>query len=338
MKKIRWGMIGCGAVTEVKSGPGLQLATGSELVAVMRRNGALAADYARRHGVAKWSDDADAVIQDPDVDAVYVATPPGSHLDYALRVCAAGKPCYVEKPIARNATEAQRMVAAFAEAKLPLFVAYYRRGLPRFLQAKALIEAGRLGTITNVSYQYRRPTHQHDTLPWRLVAEEAGGGFFMDLGSHTLDILDFMLGPLEAVAGTAVNRSDTYQVEDGIAMHFRTAAGALGTAAWDFKGFGREDMMDIVGTNGRLTMSTFGNEPVRLETVAGVEQFDLPNPVHVQQPLIQTIVDELLGKNGRCGSIGDSALRTAQVQDAVLADFYGSRNDTFWLKPERWQS
>ncbi|MEM7116801.1 MAG: Gfo/Idh/MocA family oxidoreductase [Chloroflexota bacterium] len=339
MKKIRWGIIGCGAVTEVKSGPGLQLAEGSKLVAVMRRNGALAADYAQRHGVPKWSDDANVIIHDSEIDAVYVATPPGSHLDYALQVCAAGKPCYVEKPIARNATESRQMVDAFAAAGLPLFVAYYRRALPRFLKAKRLIEEGRLGKITNVSYQYRRPTHQHAELPWRLLAEEAGGGFFMDLGSHTLDILDFMLGPLVDVAGTAVNRSDTYQVEDGIVMHFRTQSGGLGTAAWDFKGLGREDMIEIVGTNGRLSLSTFGNEPVQLETAVGVETFDLPNALHVQQPLIQTIVNDLLQAepaSGHCASTGASALRTALVQDTVLASFYGGRDDAYWSRPETW--
>src|SRR5213592_2609043 len=96
---VRWGIIGCGDVTEVKSGPGFQKAERSSLVAVMRRNGALAADYSRRHGVPKWYDDADALIADPEVDVVYVATPPSSHMDYALRVARAGKPVYVEKPM-----------------------------------------------------------------------------------------------------------------------------------------------------------------------------------------------------------------------------------------------
>jgi hypothetical protein len=99
---IRWGIIGCGDVTEVKSGPGFQKSTSSKLVAVMRRNAILAEDYARRHGVPKWYSDADALINDPEVDAVYIATPPGSHLEYALRVAAAGKPCHVETPIRKG--------------------------------------------------------------------------------------------------------------------------------------------------------------------------------------------------------------------------------------------
>ena len=132
MKTIRWGIIGCGDVTEVKSGPALQKADHSALVAVMRRNGQLAEDFARRHGVPQWYDDAAALIHDPAVDAVYIATPPSSHKEYTLMSAAAGKPVYVEKPMARNTAECQAMIAACHKANVPLFVAYYRRALARF--------------------------------------------------------------------------------------------------------------------------------------------------------------------------------------------------------------
>jgi predicted dehydrogenase len=112
MERVRWGIIGVGDVTERKSGPGFQQAERSELVAVMRRTGELAADYARRHGVPRWYDDADALIADPEVDAVYVATPPDTHRHYALRAAAAGKPVYVEKPMARTADECNEMIEA----------------------------------------------------------------------------------------------------------------------------------------------------------------------------------------------------------------------------------
>jgi 1,5-anhydro-D-fructose reductase (1,5-anhydro-D-mannitol-forming) len=107
---IRWGMIGCGDVTEVKSGPGFQKAAGSALMAVMRRNGGLAADYARRHGVPRCYDRADALLADDEVDAVYIATPPDTHADYALLAAAASKPAYVEKPMARHTPECDRMI------------------------------------------------------------------------------------------------------------------------------------------------------------------------------------------------------------------------------------
>ena len=228
---IRWGIIGCGDVTEVKSGPGFQQAPGSALVMVMRRNAALAEDYARRHGVPRWTADADALIADPEVDAVYIATPPGTHLEYALRVAAAGKPAYVEKPMARNHAECRRMIAAFADAKQPLFVAYYRRRLPRFLQAKEWLDSGRLGRAMTLTYRYASPQGNLDpaNLPWRFVAAHSGGGLIMDVGCHALDIFDFLLGPIEAVGGTAANLAGVYDVEDAVVMHCRFAGGALGT-------------------------------------------------------------------------------------------------------------
>jgi predicted dehydrogenase len=336
---IRWGILGCGDVTEVKSGPGFQKSAGSQLVAVMRRDAKKAGDYARRHGVPKWYADAGTLIRDPEVDAVYIATPPGSHLELALQVAAAGKPCHVEKPMARNATECDQMIAAFARARLPLFVAYYRRAQPRFLKAKELI-AGRLGRVTQVHYQFTDPRHaaKADDLPWRLDAENAGGGFFLDLGSHTLDLLDFFFGPLADVHGHAANLASAYEVEDTLAMSFRTPAGAPGTAAWNFAGQVNktEDYFQLTGTEGRLTFSTFGNEPLRLELAGGaVEEFPFTPPPHVAQPLIQTVVDDLRGQ-GTCPSTGESAARTTRVMDRVLDSYYGGRADAFWTRREKW--
>ncbi len=336
---IRWGIVGCGDVTEVKSGPGFQKVDGSQLVAVMRRNAALAEDYALRHHVPKWFSDADALIRDPDVDAVYIATPPGSHLELALRVAAAGKPCHVEKPMARSAAECDQMVAEFARARLPLFVAYYRRAQPRFLQAKELIETA-LGRVTNVHYQFTDARHAAPPgdLPWRLDAENAGGGFFLDIGSHTLDLLDFFFGALEDVAGHAANLASGYDVEDTLALSFRTPTGAPGTATWNFAGavHPAEDFFQITGTHARLTFSTFGSEPLRLETAdRPVREFPFTPPAHVAQPLIQTVVDELRGR-GTCPSPGASAARTSRVMDRVLDSYYGGRNDDFWKRPATW--
>ena len=335
-----WGIIGCGDVCEVKSGPGFKNVEGSELVAVMRRDKAKAEEYARRHFVPVWSDKAHDIITHPKVSAVYIATPPGSHLEYALQVCAAGKPAYVEKPMARSASECRQMTNAFDRAGLPLFVAYYRRALPRFLKAKELLDTGRIGTITNVAYRFATPAHRDmdaDNLPWRVVAEQSGGGLFLDLGCHTLDILDFLLGPLQNARGIAANLASPYDVEDNVAMLFQTPGGASGTAQWNFAAHIREDIIEISGTDGRITLSTFGNEPVRLQSIHGDETFDLPNPLHIQQPLIQTIVDQLAGR-GECPSTGHTATRTSEVIDAVLGDYYAGRDDAFWTRPQTWEN
>ena len=335
---VRWGIIGCGDVTELKSGPGFQQAAGSELAAVMRRTASLAEDYARRHGVPKWYPDAEQLLHDPEIDAVYVATPPGTHCEYALKVCAAGKPCYVEKPMARNATECERMIRVFGEANLPLFVAYYRRALPRFLKAKELIDTGAIGRLTQAQYRFTAPldpTLKKEQLPWRLKAEDSGGGLFLDLGSHTLDIFDFMLGPLTVVRSLASNVRSPYDVEDAVTIGLQTKAGVPVVAMWDFAAEEQHDKIEIRGATGQISLSTFGTEPVQLQAANGVQEFDLPNPPHVAQPLIQTVVDNLLGR-GICPSTGESALRTARLMDRALDSYYGGRSDEFWLRPETW--
>ena len=326
-------MIGCGNVTELKSGPAFGKIPGSELVAVMRRDGRLAEDYSKRHAVPKWYADADALIADPDVDIVYIATPVGSHLEYALKVCAAGKPCYVEKPMTRNTTEAQTMVDAFKAAKLPLFVAYYRRGMPRFLKVKELITSGAIGKLTGVSYLRASPVREFTgELQWRYKPEFSGGGLIMDIGCHTLDILDFITGPLQDVSGIACNVASKYDVEDNVVMQFRLASGGLETARWNFASAISEEMITFSGTEGQLMTSTFGQEPIRLETEKDVQLFDIPYPMHVQQPLITTIVAELQGR-GTCPSIGETAIRTTRVLDRVLDSYYGGRTDDFWKRP-----
>jgi predicted dehydrogenase len=331
---VRWGIIGCGDVTEVKSGPGFKKAAGSELVAVMRRNGALAADYARRHGVRRWYDNAAALIADPEVDAVYIATPPDSHADYALAVAAAGKPAYVEKPMARHVAECDRMVDAFERANLPLFVAYYRRRLPCFLKVEELLRSGAIGHVTGVTYRLVEPHHRKGNL-WRTDPALAGAGHFLDVGSHALDLLDYLLGPLADVTGKAANQASAYSVEDSVVLGFRTAAGALGSMAWNFAGAVSDDTLRITGTDGEIAFAMFQSQPVRLENASGVHLFDLPYPAHVAQPLIQTVVDDLLGR-GACPSTGESARRTSRVMDQVLESYYGGRGDAFWARPQTW--
>lgn len=335
---VRWGIIGCGDVTEVKSGPGFQKARGSQLVAVMRRNGALAADYAKRHGVPRSYADARALINDPEVDAVYVATPPGAHLEGALLVAAAGKPCYMEKPMARNTAECDAMIAAFAAAKQKLFVAYYRRAMPRFEKVRELVAGGAIGRLTSISYRFATPTPANADPAqnaWRVSAENAGGGLLLDVGSHVLDFLDHCVGPLEAVRGSAARLVSTAEVEDAVTMTFRTGSGALGAASWNFSTAAKEDTLEFFGTAGRVAFNVFNTEPIRLETARGVEPFAIPNPDHVAQPLIQLIVDELLGR-GTSPSNGETARRTQLVMDQVLSDYYGGREDAFWARPATW--
>lgn len=331
---IRWGMIGCGDVAEVKSGPGFQKAARSQLVAVMRRDGAKAADFARRHGVPRSYDNVDALLADPNVDAVYVATPPEAHLPCARQIAAAGKPALIEKPMARNTTECDAMLEVFRLRSLPLFVAYYRRALPRFRRVKELLAQNAVGIVTGVHYSQAEPFHRGKGT-WHTTATLSGGGHFLDVGPHVLDLMDDFFGPLEAIAGTAATVGGHGGVEDTVALAFRTADGIPGTGHWNFAGGVRRDLFSITGTEGRIEFAVFDASPIRLENVAGNQSFPIENPPHVHQPLIQQVVDDLLGLE-TCICTGDAARRTAQVIDTALAGYYGGRSDDFWLRPESW--
>ncbi|QNF32907.1 Gfo/Idh/MocA family oxidoreductase [Adhaeribacter swui] len=322
MQTIRWGIIGCGDVTEVKSGPAFNKIPNSQLVAVMRRDAAKAEDYARRHHVPKWYADATALINDPEVDAVYIATPPDSHRDYTLQVAAAGKPVYVEKPMARTYAECQEMIAACEKVQLPLFVAFYRRRLPSFLKVKELVDTGAIGEVRFVNIQLYHPLQNNlekDNLPWRVQPEIAGGGLFFDLAPHQLDILDYILGPIASASGQTANQADQYPAEDIVTAQFRFASGVLGSCTWCFTVADnqRTDRMEIIGSKGKITFAAFDKVPVQLETTEGIKKFDLPPPTHIQQPFIQTIVEQLTGQ-GECPSTGVTAARTAWVMDQIV--------------------
>jgi len=322
---IRWGMIGCGDVAEVKSGPAFSRIDGSSLVAVMRRDGAKAQDYAQRHGVPRWYDDGAALIGDPEVDAVYVATPPSTHEAYALMSIAAGKPVYMEKPMARNHAECLSMLQAGRDAGVPVFVAYYRRALPRFAKVRELLFEQRvIGTPRIVNVVLHEPLHPryHDpaALPWRVQPELSGGGLFMDLACHTLDILDWLFGPIVSASGHASNQLGAYPAEDSVAMSFAFGDGVLGSGLWQFGSFRHEDRVEVIGDAGCITFATFGDGAIRVENLDGVREYSVANPAHIQQPLIETIVAELRGQAGACPSTAESAARTAWVMDQALCD------------------
>lgn len=320
--KVRWGIIGCGNVTEHKSGPGLQKAEGSELVAVMRRDRERAADYAKRHGVARWYDDAGQLIADPEVDAVYVATPPSTHCEYAIMAMRAGKPVYVEKPMALNVQECERMLQVSQETGMPLFVAYYRRALPRFQQVREWIESGAIGEVRTVrTWHHAPPLAAADV--WRVNPQIAGGGLYVDLASHTLDLLDDLLGPIHDCHGQASNSGAPYAAEDTVSMQWRFGQGAHGIGTWCFNAYAYGEETEITGSQGSITFATYSERPVVLRTSAGTSECLIANPEHIQQPLIQSVVNELLGR-GQAASTGYSAMRTTRIMEEVLRSYYAN--------------
>jgi predicted dehydrogenase len=333
MDIVRWGIIGCGDVTEMKSGPALQKASGSALVAVMRRDLEKARDYARRHGVPRVHSTADALVGDPNVDAVYVATPPVSHCELALRAASAGKPCLVEKPMAMSHDECRRMVAAFEAAGVGLWIAYYRRALPRFLSVRQLLASGAIGRVTSVHVQvFERLSSEEYARGWRFDPAIAGGGLFFDLASHCVDLLDFLIAPISEVTGVAINTGKSYDAEDVTAASFRLADRVAGTGIWNFNAPDRRDSMVITGSDGEVQTPIFADGDVCVRSHGKETVHRVRNPQHVHQPLIQTIVDELRGR-GRCESTAESGARASWVLDRCVEGYYAQHESARRVAP-----
>ncbi len=327
MDSVRWGFIGCGEVTEKKSGPAFNQVKDSSIVAVMSRNADRARSYAKRHHVPRWYTDAQALIDDPSVNAVYVATPPSSHATYAIMSMRAGKPCYVEKPLASSYDDCARVNRVSQETHVPCFVAYYRRYLPYFQKIRELLENRCIGKVLNVQIRYACPPREvdfnaPDERPWRLLPDIAGGGYFYDLAPHQLDLLQQLFGVITHAEGYSANLAGIYNVEDTVSASFQFENGVVGSGSWCFAGHesGRDDRIELIGDEGILTFSVFDYDPIHLYTSDGKEEITVPNPQYVQQPLIQSVVDTLLGKDDcQCTSL--SATPTNWALDKILRKF-----------------
>jgi predicted dehydrogenase len=325
MEKVRWGIIGCGDVCEVKSGPAFYKSANSELVAVMRRDAKKAEDYARRHNVRKWYSDASELINDDEIDIVYIATPPNTHKEYAIKVMQAGKPVYVEKPMALSYEECMDMIRVSNETGQKIFPAFYRRALPYFLKVKEIIDNGMIGEIIKVDIcHYRVPElsdSNHNNLSWRVDKNIGGeGGYFYDMAPHAIDIMDYILGEIVEVKSFSGNFGQLYDVKDTISAVFLFKSGVVGCMNYCFvvSKSSEDEYVRVIGKEGEMKFNIFAFNPIELSNKQGRVIFEIPRPLHIQQPLIETIIAELRG-SGACPSYAESAARTSRIMELAVS-------------------
>lgn len=318
MKKIKWGIVGCGDVTEVKSGPAFNKAKNSELIAVMRRDEAKAKDYALRHKVPKWYSNANDLIHDTDVNAVYIATPPSSHEEYAMAVINAGKPVYMEKPMSTDASSAGRMADAAREKGVKLVVAHYRREQPLFKKVKQLLTEKIIGEVRFVrSELYKQSLSEKELLvpktAWRVDPLIAGGGLFHDLSPHQLDLMYYFFGEPDRASGISINQGGLYRADDLVAGNILFKNGVVFDGIWCFN-VAKEDEKDfceIAGEKGKISFSFFEHKLFTLRVNGETENFLFEPLEHVQQPMIEKVVDYFLdeGPNPCSGEEGVTVMK-----------------------------
>ena len=323
MQTINWGIIGCGDVTEIKSGPAFNKVPHSKLVAVMRRDAAKAADYAQRHNVGKWYSDADKLINDPEVNAIYVATPPDSHEAYAIAAINAGKPVYVEKPMTINYAAAQKIVAAAKEKNGKVSVAHYRREQPFFKKIKQLLSDKAVGDTRLVRLELYKPPLTQQELninhhAWRVDPAIAGGGLFHDLAPHQLDLMYYFFGAPKKITGIALNQAGNYSADDLVAGNIIFENGVAFNGTWCFNAAATTDNCEIVGSTGSIYFSVFGGNTITVIAKGVREIFSFDSLEHVQQPMIEKVVQYFLGQAPNPCS-GEDGAAIMQMIDAIAA-------------------
>jgi predicted dehydrogenase len=284
----------------------------------MRRDRIMAEDYARRHHVPKWYSDANLLINDPDVNAIYIATPPSSHEEYALAAIEAGKPVYVEKPMAMNQATALSMASAAARKKVKLSVAHYRRQWPMFKQVKQWLDEKLIGDPLFVRLDYHKleltPEElQTSKISWRIDPSIAGGGLFNDFAPHQLDLMVHFFGAVAKVQGIALNQSGRYPADDMVAGNILFQSGVVFSGTWCFNvTLGQErEWCEITGTKGSIGFSFFEYIPVSISVDGIRKQVPFDALPHVQQPMIEKVVDYFLdrGPNPCSGEDGAEIMR-----------------------------
>jgi len=327
MKLIKWGFIGCGDVTEKKSGPAFAEVPGSSVVAVMSRQEEKAKSYAKRHNIPKYYTDPQKLVDDPEVNAVYIATPPASHATFAIMAMKAGKPVYVEKPLASNYEDCIRVNMVSEKTGVPCFVAYYRRYLPYFIKVKSIVQNGIIGRVQNVQIKLSTPPRDLDRtgsgeMPWRLNPEISGGGYFYDIAPHQLDLVQDIFGVIIQAEGMCANRGGLYQAEDTVSACFKFENGVVGSGSWSFVGHesAKEDSIEVIGDEGTLTFSVYNYDPIRVITSKGAQSIVIANPPYVQLPIIKAVIEDLQG-TGTCNCTAVSATPVNWVMDRILGKY-----------------
>ncbi|MBC7920193.1 MAG: Gfo/Idh/MocA family oxidoreductase [Ferruginibacter sp.] len=319
---VNWGIIGCGDVCEVKSGPAFSKIEGSKLVAVMRRDATKAKDYAARHGVARYYDQAHQLIDDEEVNAIYIATPPAFHEAYALMAMQAGKPVYIEKPVSTNSAACQRLIEARQQSQTRVTVAHYRRGLSLFKKAKALLLEGVIGPIRLIRMTTLQSAAGSNTAQvednWRINPTLSGGGLFHDLAPHQLDILYWIFGAPREVRGRALNQSGLYQAPDMTTVEAVFAHSVCLSGVWAFNvgASAAEEQCEIIGARGTLRFSFFKKSDLIIDTDSGTQRLAFTYPENIQHPMIAEVVKFFKGEGPNPCSL-EEALVSMNMMDST---------------------
>jgi predicted dehydrogenase len=326
---IRWGIIGCGDVAKKRVAAAIQRDNSSELIAVCRRDETKLAEFQAEFNVPRAYVTAEELMQAPDIDAVYIATPVSLHKPQTLFAADQGKHVLVEKPMAMSTQECDEMIDACRSKNVRLGVAYYRQFYPVVARMLQLIEQGEIGQVLSVSAVTSTPfaIDASEDGYWRVIPELGGGGALMDIGSHRLDLFVSMFGPVSQIKAVCGTVAANYNADDSTLAILRFESGIHGSLQCYFGSDVDPDEFTVLGTKGRLVSRPLNGGELRIERAneTAVEQH--PPNSNFNLPLITDFVQSI-NSGGQPKVSGEQGRAVNRLMELAYTDSRPSANTT----------
>jgi predicted dehydrogenase len=289
MKKIRWGLIGCGDISERRIAPALSDLTMCDLVAINRARFELAEAFAKKFGAGKWYATWQELIRDDEIDAVYIAVPVFLHAEISIAAAEHGKHVLCEKPMAMNVNECDRMIEACRANGVRLGVAYYRYFYPLFNRIRQIMQSGEIGKPVLIQVNAFENFNPKPGEPryWLMQKDKAGGGPMFDFGCHRIEVLLHLFGPVSDVEGFRDNVLFHREVEDTAVAFFRFQSGSLSVLTVSLASMERRDTLDIFGSEGSIHVPVMNAGSMTVKTRVGERTETHPPHKNIHQPLIE---------------------------------------------------
>ena len=296
MDIVRWGVIGAGDIVRKRVAAAIRDSEASELVSISRRDPDLAEAAAADVGAKKWFADWREQIVDPDIDAVYVATPVYLHAEQTVAAAEAGKHVLCEKPMALNVAECDAMIAACRANNVKLGTAYYRHFYPVINRAKEIIAAGEIGRVSlaQVNAFEHIDMESGDPRHWFVERDKSGGGPMMDFGCHRLEVLVNLFGDVDKIASMISGSIYEREIEDTAVATLHFASGVTATVSVTHATNVPKDTLQIFGTNGCIEIPVLNSERLLVTPGSSQREECAPPAANIHQPLIEDFVDGVL--------------------------------------------
>ena len=298
--KIKWGIIGCGDVVNRLLKDSLSVKNKSEVLSVMSIDVNEAKNFAKKHKILNYTNSVKDIVNNKNINAIYIACPPNKHFEYIIKCSQNKKLILCEKPLVLSSYQLRKIINTCKKNKTALITCFYRRYQKKFLFIKKISK--KIGKILYFKIYHLHKPESHPTapiyrnkknkIPWRFDKKISGGGNFFDMGTHYLDMINFLLGRIKYISSYYDNFEKLYDVEDTLSLNIKLENNIVGTGLWSSISPFDEELFEIYGSKGKLSFSLNNSDKIVLKTKNKTKKYfiSLTKPYH--KPLSNFVINK----------------------------------------------